>query len=997
MIVRKATPADKHTLQDLILHRVHEILLIASSYDAFVMEEDGGLTEQVLHEYIGMSFGNAPRIWRAETAADAMKMLQETQFDLVLVMMRISDMDPISIATQIKKLNSSIPIILLAFDESELKQLPDDLQGTAIDQVFIWSGNANVFLAIVKQIEDKLNIERDVNLGDVRCIILIEDRPRYYSSILPLIYKEISRNIKRLMDKSLNDTERLLHMRARPKILLATTYEEAQDFFKKYQQNTIGIISDIRFPKNGIQDPEAGQSFVRWARSVDPSIPILLQSRYEINAQLAKELHVNFVNKKSKSMLQELRDFITINFGFGDFIFKTPNGEVVDHATDIEGLKNAIQTIPEESLEFHASSNHFSNWLAARGEFILASKIRPLNYRDFKDSNEHRKFLIQLVAEAIDLKKETHVVEFEPENFDPRKNFMRICPGSLGGKARGIAFSNSLLSESKLENEFPNVTIRVPQAYVIATAEYDKFMSDNNLWEKAIKTKTNKQIDALFQTAKLSESIEISLRAIIEVIKHPIAVRSSSLLEDSQYQPLSGAYATYMLPNNASKVNVRFHQLCSAVKRVYASMFHKEAISLIESSVHSIEQEKMAIIIMELIGQSFDNRFYPTFSGTTQSFNYYPVSYMKRNEGVAFVALGLGRTVAEGEKSLRFSPKYPAILPQYYSIKATLASSQNSFYVLDLNKNTKALLNGETENLDLFDLQVAEDDKVLSWVGSVVSNEDNVLRDSLNHEGTRVITFAPILKFGLFPLADILNKFLELGQRALGCEVEIEFAVNLFKDKNKKPEFCILQIKPMVVGVSEELTHELDLTKDNIICHSTLTLGNGQFNDIINIIFVDPAKFNSAQSKIIAREIETLTAQLGTKTPYILIGPGRWGTADPWLGIPVKWQQISGAKIIVEVGLPEFPVDPSFGSHFFQNITSMRLGYFTVNHKSKEDMLDMKWLKGQKIVQALKFTQWIQTDAPLSVVINGQSGEGHILKPLPEIPAIMDEEETTGI
>ena len=997
MKVRKATPADKHTLQDLILHRVHEILLIASPYDAFVLEEDGGLTEQILHEYIGMSFGNAPRIWRAETAADAMKMLTETQFDLVLVMMRISDMDPISIAKQIKKLNSSIPIILLAFDESELKQLPDDLQGTAIDQVFIWSGNANVFLAIVKQIEDKINIERDVNLGDVRCIILIEDRPRYYSTILPLIYKEITRNIKRLMDKSLNDTERLLHMRARPKILLTTTYEEAQDFFKKYQQNTIGIISDIRFPKNGIHDPEAGQSFVRWARSVDPSIPILLQSRHEINAQLAKELHVNFVNKKSKSFHQELRDFITINFGFGDFIFKTPNGEVVDHVTDIEGLKNAIQTIPEESLEFHASSNHFSNWLAARGEFILASKIRPLNYRDFKDSNEHRKFLIQLVAEAIDLKKETYVVEFEPENFDSRKNFMRICPGSLGGKARGIAFSNLLLSEGELENEFPNVTIRVPRAYVIATDEYDKFISDNNLWEKAIKTKTNKQIDALFQTAKLSESIKISLRAIIEVIKHPIAVRSSSLLEDSQYQPLSGAYATYMLPNNAPKVNVRFNQLCSAVKRVYASMFHKEAIGLIESSVHSIEQEKMAIIIMELIGQSFDNRFYPTFSGTTQSFNYYPVSYMKRNEGVAFVALGLGRTVAEGEKSLRFSPKYPAILPQYYSIKATLASSQNSFYVLDLNKNTKALLNGEMENLDLFDLQVAEDDTVLSWVGSVVSNEDNVLRDSLKHEGTRVITFAPILKFGLFPLADILNRFLELGQRALGCEVEIEFAVNLFKDKNKKSEFCILQIKPMVVGVSEELTHELDLTKENVICHSSLTLGNGQFNDIIDIIFVDPAKFKSAQSKVIAREIETLTAQLGTKTPYILVGPGRWGTADPWLGIPVKWQQISGAKIIVEVGLPEFPVDPSFGSHFFQNITSMRLGYFTVNHKSKEDMLDMKWLKGQKIIQELKFTQWIQTDAPLSVVINGQSGEGHILKPLPEIPVVMDEEETTGI
>jgi len=991
------TPADKHTLQDLIRHRVHEILLIASAYDAFVMEEDGGLTEQVLHEYMGMSFGNAPRIWRAETAADAMQMLNETQFDLVIVMMRISDMDPKSIAIQIKEFNSSIPIILLAFDESELKQLPENLLGTAIDQVFIWSGNANVFIAIVKQLEDKLNMERDIQLGDVRCIILIEDGPRFYSTILPLIYKEITRNIKRLMDKSLNDTERLLHMRARPKILLATTYEEAQDYFNKYKRNTLGIISDIRYPKDGIHDPEAGKSFVRWARSKDPSIPILLQSTYKINKQLAKDLNVNFVHKKSKTLLQELRDFIVSNFGFGDFIFKTPDGKVIDHVTDLKGLKKAIETIPEESLEFHAGNHHFSNWLAARGEFILASKIRPLNFRESTDSIKHRRLLIELVEEALALNKESHVVEFEPANFDSNKNFMRICSGSLGGKARGIAFSNSLLSERNFKNEFPNVTIRVPKSYVIATSEYDSFMLDNNLWEKAVNAKTNKIIDSLFQKAQLSKSIQNALQAIISEIKHPIAVRSSSLLEDSQYQPLSGAYSTYMLPNSDSKSNVRFKQLCAAIKKVYASMFHKEAIALIDSSVHSLEQEKMAVIIMELIGQSFNNRFYPTFSGTTQSFNYYPVSYMQREEGIAYVAMGLGRTVAEGEKSLRFSPKYPAILPQYFSIKSTLANSQNSFYALDLAKNAKSLLYGETENLNLYDLQVAENDSVLPWLGSVISNEDNVLRHSLKHNGTRVITFASILKFGLFPLADILKRLLEIGKRSLGCEVEIEFAVNLFKDKNKKPEFCILQIKPMVLGVSEDLIHDTELTKENVFCHSSLTLGNGRFNNIKDIIFVDPVKFKSAQSKEIAKEIELLTAQLNSKKPYILIGPGRWGTADPWLGIPVKWQQISGAKIILEVGMPDFPVDPSFGSHFFQNVTSMRLGYFTVNHKSKEDFMDTDWLKDQTIVQELKFTQWIQTEDPLSVIINGHSGEGHILKPQPEIPESMNEHETSGI
>lgn len=991
-----STPANKNTLQDLILYRVHEILLIASPYDAFVMEEDGGLTEQILHEYIGMNFSYAPRIWRADTAADAMKMLHNTKFDLVMIMMRISDMDPISIASNIKSTNSSLPIVLLAFDESELKQLPDNLEDTAFDHVFIWSGNANVFLAIVKHIEDKMNIERDVAIGDVRCIILIEDRSRYYSMILPLIYKEIIRNTKHLMDKSLNDTERLLHMRARPKIILATTYEEAQDYFNKYQNNTLGIISDIRFPKNGILDMNAGQEFVRWARSKDPSIPILLQSTHRFNAELAKDLHVNFIHKKSKTLHQDLRKFIVNNFGFGDFIFKTPDGKVIGHVTNLVELKNALKTIPIKSLEFHAGSNHFSNWLAARGEFILASKIRPLNYREFKSHEEHRDVLVSLVDEAIKLKKQTRVVEFSSLHFDPTKNFVRLCPGSLGGKARGLAFINSLLDDQSLLDTFPNVHIRVPKAYVIATTEFEYFMEENELFDKALNSKSNKHVNRLFLRASLSKGIIKSLRVIIKEIKFPIAVRSSSLLEDSQYQPLAGMYATYMLPNSDKSKKIKFEQLSTAIKLVYASMFHKGALSLIDSSVHALEEEKMAVIIMELVGQKFENRFYPTFSGTSQSFNYYPVSYMQRNEGVAYVALGLGRIIADGGKSLRFSPKYPAILPQYFSIKATLAASQNSFYALDLKKKTKLLLNGETDNLDLFDLSIAENDQVLSWVGSVVSSEDNIIRDSLKHYGPRVITFAPILKFGLFPLADILNKLLETGKRAMGCEVEMEFAVNLFKD-GRKPEFCILQIKPMVLGVQEEFAHEVDLTNENVICKSTLTLGNGLFNDIQDIILVDPEKFDAANSEMIAKEIETITKQIPLKTPYILIGPGRWGTADPWLGIPVKWQQISGAKVIVEVGIPEFPVDPSFGSHFFQNVTSMRLGYFTINHKSKTDMIDIDWLKEQEIAKELKYTKWIRTELPMNIVINGFSGEGHILKPMPEMLEAMDEEEASGI
>ena len=603
--------------------------------------------------------------------------------------------------------------------------------------------------------------------------------------------------------------------------------------------------------------------------------------------------------------------------------------------------------------------------------------------------------MIQLVNDAIGIKKEAHVVEFSPENLDPKKNFMRICPGSLGGKARGIAFSNSLLSESHLNKDFPDVDIRVPRSFVIATSEFERFMRDNDIREKVQNTKTNQQVDKIFQKADLSPDIEQSLQSIVDLIRTPLAIRSSSLLEDSQYQPLSGAYATYMIPNRNSKRSVRSNQLSAAVKRVFASLFHQEAIALIDASIHSHEEEKMAVIIMELIGKVHRDTFYPTFSGTAQSFNYYPVSYMERNEGVAYVALGLGRTVAEGEKSLRFSPKYPAILPQYYSIKSTLLNSQNTFYALDLKKNTRSLLKRETENLDTFDLKEAEKDGELSWLASVVSEQDQVIRDSLKKKGTRVITFAPILKFGMFPLADILNRLLELGRRALGCEVEIEFAVNLYQER--KPELCILQIKPMVLGISDEMNVDLSLSAENLICKSSLTLGNGQFKDITNVIYVDPETFRSDQTEDIAAEIETLTKKMKKNQTYILIGPGRWGTSDPFLGIPVKWQQISGAKVIIEVGLSGFPVDPSFGSHFFQNVTSMRLGYFTVNHRSKNDFLDHEWIKEQNVAKRLKYTQLIEMDGPMTVLIDGRTGFGQIVKPITESTESMNEHEATGI
>ena len=991
------THADKLTLQDLIFHRIHEILLVASPYDSFVLEEDGRLTEQILHEYMGMNFSNAPRVWQSSTAADALTMLSRQDFDLIVVMMRIADMDPILFCSKIKELYPQKPVVLLAFDESEIKQLPEKFEKSSIDNIFIWSGNANVLLAIVKLLEDKMNIKRDIKKADVRCIILIEDSPRYYSLILPMIYKEISHQVKEMVDKSASDHERLLYMRGRPKILLARSYEEAERYFKRFRMSTLGIISDIRFPKKGKLDKNAGAKFARWARSIDPSIPIMLQSKHNKNANLAKEVQAHFLYKDSPTLLRELRDFLVSNFGFGDLVFRTPKGKEIIRVSDLNGLINAINTVPEESLLFHAKSNHFSNWLAAHGYLGLASKVRPINYADFKDSLEHRNYLIELINNTIQNRKTRQVVEMQRDKFDHSKRFIQISGGSLGGKARGLAFAQKMIRSSNLRKRYPEININIPHVAVIGTDSFDQFMRENNLWNNALSDKSNKQINNLFIKSSFNKSLMESLKLFIKSVKYPLAVRSSSLLEDSQYQPLSGMYATYMLPNNQSKVNERLDDLVTAIKLVYASTFYQDPKSLISRSVHRIEEEKMAVILMEMVGQNYNDRYYPTFSGTAQSFNFYPISYMKRNDGVAHLALGLGRTIANGEKSLRFSPKYPGILPQYYSIKATIESSQNSFYAMRLNGKNSSSLKNEDKNLSSFSLKIAEKDGSLKWSGSVVSNEDNIIRDTLAQNGTRVITFTPILKWAMFPLVDILNDLLEMGKDSLGCEVEIEFAVNIFEDENKSPEFSLLQIKPMVMGGSRELINMDNESSKSILCNSKVTLGDGFIDNVQHIVFVDPKKFRAANTKTIAKEIHQINNAMLNKSPYILVGPGRWGSADPWLGIPVNWEHISGASAIVEIGINDFPVDPSFGSHFFQNVTSMRLGYFTIDNDSKEESFDHNWLKKQKIIKNKKFTACYELERPLRIKIDGQTGNGIILKPNEIDIEPMDEQETSGI
>ena len=991
-------PKASINFQDLMLHRIHEILLVASPYDAFILEEDGRLTQQILYEYLGMNLSYAPRVWHAKNASIGLQMLSNRSFDLVIVMMRIADMDPITFGEKVQESYPDKPIILLAFDESEIANLPQDRLDKTIDKVFIWTGNANVFPAIIKNIEDRMNLHRDYKIADIRAIVLVEDNPRFYSIILPLIYRTALKHARDLINKSLSDTDKVLLFRARPKIILASSYEEAVQYYDKYRHNILGFISDVRFPKGGKLDLHAGVKLIEYIRQKDLNMPVVLQSTNPEHFEDAKKVKASFIHKESATLLQDMDDFIINNFGFGDFIFRSPRGKEITRANDLVEFRKSLVKIPDKTLEYHASKNHFSNWLAVRGEFSIASRIRPLKSHNFNTLDDLRNLLIEYIDSGINAHNEGKIVQYSSTSKDKSINFVRLANGSLGGKARGLAFAKSMLSDGKINEQFSNIHSKVPKVAVIGTDEFERFMDENKLWKTAFSNKRpDKSISKAFLRASLSKELMSTLSRYLSEVKYPIAVRSSSLLEDSQYQPLAGMYSTFMLSNSDKSKTTRLEELTKAIKLVYASTYFKEPKSLIKGSVHRHEEEKMAVIIMELIGKQHTDRFYPSASGLAQSFNYYPISYMKRKEGVAFLAVGLGRTIAEGEKSLRFSPKYPGIIPQYFSVRSTIANSQNQFYALNLKKGNQLLKYGETENTSTYDLSIAEEDGELHWAGSVVSDEDNVIRDSLRHNGTRVVTFPSLLKWKTASIPELLTKILAMGEEALGCPVEIEFAVNLHKNKSKKHEFCLLQIKPMVIGGLDRIQKFESLNKKDIICSSSVALGNGVMQNLQNIVIVDPKKFDAAHTQTIAQDIEDINSKMPKGEKFILIGPGRWGSADPWLGIPVNWDQISQAKVIIEVGMKSFPVDPSFGSHFFQNVTSMRIGYFTINHKKKNDRLDMKWINEQHVNSVTKYTKWIRLDQPVTVTIDGQTGEGSIIKPLNKALEIMDEHQSSGI
>ncbi len=963
---------------DLMQYRIHEILLVASPYDAYILEEDGRLTEQIFQEYVGMNLSSAPRVSRVSTAAEAVEFLAKNRCDLIITLPRLADIDPVSFCQGLRKKHPGTPLIMLAYNMAELAGIPHELMQTLVDRIFIWSGDASVFPAVIKYVEDRRNVSNDISIGNVRAIIVVEDSPDYYSMFLPTIYSEIIYHTRQLMDKSLNDAHRILRMRGRPKILLATTYEEAEKFYQKYRDNLLGVILDIRFPKGGKSDKRAGVKLARWIRKSDEAMPIILQSSQEDVAKLADDIGTYFLHKYSGTFIKELRQVILENFGFGDFVFRYPDGKEVFRAVNLYDFQEKLPGVPDESISYHASHNHFSNWLAARGEFRAASLLRPLTLADFSSISTLREFLIETITESRKDIRSRQIVDYSTDSFDPTTALVRIGGGSLGGKARGLAYANRLISRSDIQDKFPDVEIRVPNMGVVGTDYFDEFMSMNNLWGYALRAKQDKRVRLKFLSCELPAELMEALTNYLEKVKYPMAVRSSGLLEDSKVLSLAGVYATFMLPNNSTSLEERLEQMASSIKLIYASMFMQESKSLMTSTLQSLEQEKMAVILQELVGQVHGNFFYPTISGTALSMNYYPISYLKREDGIAHTALGFGKIIMEGERCLRFCPRYPSILPQFYSPEAMLENSQRYFYTLPLN-SSGAGVDGYDEDLIQLGLEVAEGDGTLRDLTSVLTGDD-VLRESLQYKGPRIITFANILKWKTFPLADMLVQLLNMGEEAFGSPIEAEFCVNLH-DGEKPSEFSLLQMRPMASEAYRAATDVTDVAEADAVCRSGLILGNGIVDNIYDLIFVDPQEFDTSRTAEIAREIEGMNAAMGSSRRYILIGPGRWGSADPWLGIPVNWKQISRAKVIVEAGLENFYIDPSFGSHFFQNVTSLRVGYFTVNPKGKGDSLDWKWMQEQKVYNETTHLKWLKFDEPLAIQMDGRIGAGVILKP----------------
>jgi CheY-like chemotaxis protein len=970
--------------QNLMRYRIRNILLVSSLYDLYVFEEDGRLYELIRHEYQGLNLSHSPEITRVSGGQEAIAIAkEEKRFDLIITTQHIEDMHAARLAELVRESDLNIPVILLAYDNRELSELVSHTDTSVFDKIFIWTGNFRIIIAIIKYLEDKVNVDHDSRIVGVQSIILIEDNVRFYSSFLPILYTEILEQSQRLISEGINLSHKFLRMRARPKILLCSTYEEAWEVFTNYEQYILGIISDIDFMRNGKQDPYAGIEFAGNVTKKHGDISILLQSNNQDMKKEAEDLGVAFALKDSPTLLQEVRKFTIENFGFGDFIMRSESGIEVGRAFNLQSLEQQLALVPEESIKYHAERNHFSNWLKARTEFWLAHKLRPRKVTDFDTIEELRQDLISSLRDYRKLRQRGIITDFKKESFDPQSGFARIGGGSLGGKARGLSFVSTLINNYQIQDQYEDVRIYIPPAVVLGTDVFDAFVDENNLRDFALNATDDIEITQRFlESKKFPEEILGDLAAFLDLISEPLAVRSSSLLEDSQYHPFAGVYETYFLPNQHENPLIRLSHVLDAIKRVYASTFYQGAKTYIKVTSYRLEEEKMAVIIQKMVGTEHDRKFYPDFSGVAKSYNFYPIPPQKSSDGTVAVALGLGKTVVDGGNTVKFSPVHPNHLPQFFSVKETMRNNQKHYYALDLYSTEQNIEETHDVLIKQYTLDQAEKDGSLFYVGSTYSHENHVIYDGLSRSGPRLVTFAPILKHKIFPLPQILELLLEMGSWGMGTPIEIEFAVRMSVQKNEPKEFGLLQMRPLVLKREiEELKIEV-ANKDQLLCESPWVLGHGVLKDIKDIVYVDYYTFERSKSKEVAREVSMFNSTLlSEKIPYLLIGVGRWGTLDPWLGIPVNWDQISGARAIVESSFKDFMVTPSQGSHFFQNLTSFMISYFTVNSFKNEGFVDWDWLHEQPDADEKKYTKHIRLENPLTIKMNGQQNKGIILKP----------------
>jgi len=967
------TNYNRDLYHDLMPFKVKEILLVANLYDAYSIEKEGRFSEHVLGEFYSLSLGTMPRITGVSTTEEVMEQLGSKHYDLIIIMIGTDKNFPLELSNKVKAQYQYIPVFLLLNSNSDIAVYEEEPEKMVwIDRVFVWNGDSKIFFAMINYLEDKINVENDTNIGMVRVILLVEDSSKYYSLYLPMLYNIVLEQTKNIIeDVTTDELYRILRLKARPKILLASTFEEATYIFNKYKDNILCLISDVKFKKDGKLNDNAGFNLVAHTRKDLPDLPIVLQSSEELNALKAYELKASFINKNSETLLIEFKSFITHYLGFGNFIYRDNEGGQIAVAKSLKEFEDLLKTIPEESLLYHARKDHFSLWLMARGEIQVAKILNPAKVTDFKDPESLRTHLITVIQHFRNEQNIGKVIPFEESALKDERNIVALTEGALGGKGRGLAFVNTLIYNYDFAQHVPNINIRTPKTSIIGTDEFEYFLDRNKLREKAVYENDYNLIKRWFTEGRLTETLIKKLRLVIKNLTKPLAIRSSGLFEDSQNQPFAGIFETYLIPNNHPDPLVRLDQLMEAIKLVYASVYSPIAKGYIEAVNYRIEQEKMAVVIQEVVGHPYEEVFYPHISGVAHSFNYYPFAHMKPEEGFAVAALGLGRYVVEGEKAFRFAPLYPNL--EINSARDQYKGSQVYFYAVDLTKKDVNLLEGEDAGLRKLDIYDAEMHGTLKHLASVYSLDNERISAGLRDAGPRVINFADILKYNYIPLAKTIEVVLDVVKEALGSPVEIEFAVDLNKDENYKASFYLLQIKPLIGNIAGFNIDMEKVNRDEILLYSEKEMGNGLIDTIDEVVFVDPDTFDKSKTVEMAEEIDQINREMGKAgKKYILIGPGRWGTRDRWIGIPVMWPQISNAKVIVETSMEGFPLDASSGSHFFHNVTSMNVGYFCVQTEYSESFIRYDVLKAQKDVRKTDFFTIVKFDKPLTVRMDGK-------------------------